>query len=95
MRTSASSSSFQAPVKVKIATAAMPGAESGSTMRISAPKRRVPVDHPLLLELARHAAEVALQQPGRERQREGEVDEDQPEQRVAELAAAPSRSRAG
>ena len=42
MKISARSSSFQAPVKVKIATATSPGADSGSRTRTSAPIRVAP-----------------------------------------------------
>ena len=61
MKISASSSSFQAPVKVKTLTATSPGAESGSTIRNSACKRRGAVHHRLLLQVGGDAAEEAHQ----------------------------------
>ena len=69
--------SFTQSENVKITTVRIPGSEIGKTIRRSARRREAAVDERGVLELARDRLEEPHQQPGRERDRERRVDEDQ------------------
>ena len=87
VRIEAKRTSPQAVMKAKMATATMPGRLTGMRIRNRAPSGRGAVDQGGLFELARDGVEVADEHPDRERQREGQVGDDQPQPGAVERDA--------
>ena len=81
--------SFQAKMKTRIAAVKTPGAASGTITLRKAWNGRRPVDLGGLLEVPRDLPEEGDERVDRERQREGQVGDDQPRVGVVEAERAP------
>ena len=83
-RMTANRNSFQVPIRIRIAAAAMPGRAAGMVTRNRVPRREQPSIRAARSSETGHLQEEVAQQPDDQRQPERDVDDDQRRDGVGE-----------